>query len=239
MCGRFTLRTPAPRLIEIFQVDALPALSPRFNIAPTQMILCIRAAAGADESASGREGVMMRWGLVPFWAKELSIGNRLINARSETVAEKPSFRNAFRKRRCLVVADGFYEWQKQSSGRKQPHLIHRPDHEPFAIAGLWETWTDTSGDSGVVEAGQDLTTCTLLTTEANAEMRPLHDRMPVILPPDDWDTWLSESGSPEQRAALLRPLPDGSLESWPVSTIVNRPTTDTEECIRPLTPSEE
>jgi len=225
MCGRFTLRTPAPKLIEIFQVDAIPKLSPRFNIAPTQLILGIRAA----ESGSERDALMMRWGLIPFWAKDQSIGNRLINARSETVAEKPSFRNAFKKRRCLIVADGFYEWQKLEDG-KQPHLIQMPDAEPFAIAGLWESWRDKSqGDDA-----KEVTSCTLLTTSANQEMQALHDRMPVILDPADWATWLSPESSVAQRQALLKPLSDGSLEHFPVSKVVNRPINDTPECIQPV-----
>jgi putative SOS response-associated peptidase YedK len=232
MCGRFTLRTPAPRLIEIFQVDAIPQLSPRFNIAPTQLILCIRAKVEVE--VSEREALMMRWGLIPFWAKDASIGNRLINARSETVAEKPSFRNAYRKRRCLIMADGFYEWQKLSDRTKRPHLIHLPEHQPFAIAGLWESWTDKSSDTDPGIESNDITTCTLLTTTANSEMRELHDRMPVILRPEDWAAWLSETSGSQQRDGLLQPLPDGSLQHFPVSTTVNRPANDSPDCVKPL-----
>jgi putative SOS response-associated peptidase YedK len=219
----FYFANPAAQLIEIFQVDDVPQLSPRYNIAPTQLIVCVRTAT---ESPT-REAVMMRWGLIPFWAKDNSIGNRLINARSETVAEKPSFRNAFKKRRCLIMADGFYEWQKLPDRTKQPHLIYLPEQRPFAIAGLWETWRDPAQS----EPRDEVISCTLLTTSANSEMQPLHDRMPVILDPADWPVWLSDSASVQQRQNLLRPLPDGSLEHHPVSTVVNRPTHDAPDCV--------
>lgn len=230
MCGRFTLRTSAPKLIELFQLDDLPMLSPRFNVAPTQQILIIRLNSSAEtgNDALHRRAETARWGLVPFWAKDLSIGNRMLNARSETVAEKPAFRQAFQKRRCLIPADGFYEWEKVAVKQKQPWWIHMPDQLPFAMAGLWETWKSTEN------VGELLISCTILTTAANADMLPIHDRMPVILQPDQYDAWLSPDSSLAQRSQLMQPLPDGILQRFKVSTLVNKPANDTVECISPL-----
>ena len=238
MCGRYTLKTPNPRLRELFGLEDLPHLVPRFNIAPTQSVLTIRLA----ESHPGlREAVMMRWGLVPFWAKDMAIGNTMINARSETVAEKPAFRQAFGKRRCLIPADGFFEWQKLATGKKQPWWIRMVDEEPFAMAGLWECWSPKSElpplgfevDSHDEKARkpQILQTCTILTIGANADMQPLHDRMPVILPIEAWAAWLSPATNKEQVRTLLTPLENGRLIRSPVSTIVNRPIVDSPECI--------
>ncbi|MFO0898004.1 MAG: SOS response-associated peptidase [Pirellulales bacterium] len=162
MCGRFTLRQVPHEWVKQL---ALPIFSPRYNIAPTQQVLAIRQREGI------REAVELRWGLIPSWADDPKIGNRLINARAETVATKPAFRQAYKRRRCLILADGFYEWQKQGK-TKQPYFIHRPDDQPFAFAGLWEWWK-----GNVLE----IASCTIITTEANELMRPLHDRMPVIL----------------------------------------------------------
>jgi putative SOS response-associated peptidase YedK len=226
MCGRYTLRTPAAKLIRLFDVSSLPELAPRYNIAPTQRVLCVRAVT---EGGGSREAVLMRWGLVPFWAKDLAIGNKMINARSETVAEKPAFRNAFAKRRCLVVADGFYEWQKLESGKKQPWLMEMPEQQPFAMAGLWEIWTPpqsehaTSNEDDSEHAEEPVVTCSILTTEANADMRVLHDRMPVIVPIESWAAWLSPQASPGQLKDLCRPLDDGLLQKREVSPAINRP----------------
>ena len=170
MCGRFALFTSPEALARLFGVAEAPALEPRYNIAPTQNIAAVRIAP----EGKAREWALLRWGLVPFWAADPRIGSRLINARSETAAEKPAFRHAFRLRRCLVPADGFYEWQRLARERR-PYFIRLRERETFAIAGLWEEWR---GPEGVAIAS-----CTLLTTEANALMRPLHDRMPAILPP--------------------------------------------------------
>lgn len=238
MCGRFTLKTPAKLLIEIFEVAVLPELRPRYNIAPTQSILTIRAESGPTLH---REGIVMRWGLVPFWAKDLSVGNRMINARAETVAEKPSFRQAFAKRRCLIPADGFYEWEKLANGKKQPWFIHQPDEQPFAMAGLWEVWKPKvaygadSADDGVQD--EIVLSCTILTTESRGDLRELHDRMPVIVPPHNWDMWLSDKSSTAQLQSLLVPLPDNSLERYTVSTMVNRPITDSPQCVAPASPA--
>lgn len=252
MCGRFTLRTPASQLIELFQVPSFPELAPRYNIAPTQMVICVRAAS---DHVTSREAVAMRWGLIPFWAKDMAIGNQLINARSETVAEKPAFRAALKKRRCLIPADGFFEWQKLSTGKKQPWLIQRLGEQPFAMAGLWETWTTRSGyaaaggrssDFGWTgEGGEDsgalskvVMSCTILTTQASQDMLPLHDRMPVILPDHLWSAWLSPDVSKEQLAQMMAPLPAGSLTHTCVSMQVNRPSPDNPGCIAAVEPPE-
>lgn len=246
MCGRYTLRTPAAKLIELFQVPAIPMLAPRYNIAPTQLVICVRAVS---EQPNSREAVQMRWGLIPFWAKDMTIGNQLINARSETVAEKPSFRNAFAKRRCLIPADGFFEWQKLSTAKKQPWLVQQEDQQPFAMAGLWECWTPKTGPQKSHDEGDDadnetkgraepVISCTILTTEANDDMKPLHERMPLILPIEAWAAWLSPHASTGQLSSLLKPLPNGQLFRTCVSTIVNRPFPDNAECITPVDPPE-
>ncbi len=223
MCGRFVLITPGEVLAEQFQLGEVPALSPRYNIAPTQPVAAVRLA----REGTARELVLLRWGLIPSWAKDPSIGPRLINARSETVAEKPSFRGAFKSRRCLVPADGFYEWQRQERGR-QPFFIRMSEGTPFAIAGLWEHWQGPGGE--VIES------CTLLTTEANEIMRPLHDRMPVILNPKDYDLWLDPTVQKrEALLPLLRPYAAEAMLAYPVRSVVNSPANDSPLCIEPLT----
>ena len=234
VCGRYTLKTPNPRLRDLFGLHDLPHLVPRFNIAPTQSVFAIRVI---DAAAALREAVMLRWGLIPFWAKDMAIGNTMINARSETVAEKPAFRQAFSKRRCLIPADGFFEWEKLANGRKQPWWIRMHDEEPFAMAGLWENWSpknkpaipDTDSP-----ASCNVQSCTILTTTANADMQTLHDRMPVILPVDAWDAWLNPSSDKSTLQSLLLPFENGRLIRSPVSTIVNRPVIDSPECIVPI-----
>ncbi len=220
MCGRFTLRTPAHALAEAFGVPERPNLAPRYNIAPTQAVAAVRRADG------GRELVMLRWGLIPAWAKDAVIGNRMINARAETVADKPAFRAAFRHRRCLIAADGFYEWRKTGGGAKQPYHIRLESGAPFAIAGLWERWRPPDGEA--VES------CTLITTAANALLAPIHDRMPVIVGPEDYDAWLDpEPPSAGALTALLRPYPADRMSAFAVSRVVNDPRNDTEACIAP------
>lgn len=212
MCGRYTIKTPAQDIVRFFGLADIPELTPRFNVAPTQSVLCIREANG------NREGVLLKWGLVPSWADDPAIGNRLINARAETVASKPAFRAAFKRRRCLVVADGFYEWQKVNAKTKQPWYFQLTDGEPFAFAGLWESWG---------EEDSSLETCTLITTEANELVGSVHERMPVILPPEKYDLWTNpalEGG--KQLADLLRPYPDQEMTGYPVSTQVNSPRND-------------
>lgn len=235
MCGRFTLKTPNPRLRDLFGLHDLPHFVPRFNIAPTQSIPAIRAM---DAAVVLREAVMLRWGLIPFWAKDMAIGNTMINARAETVAEKPAFRQAFSKRRCLIPADGFFEWEKLANGRKQPWWIRMADEEPFAMAGLWEIWsprhTSVASDADSPASG-NVQSCTILTITANADMQTIHDRMPVILPVDAWDAWLNPSSDKSTLQSLLLPFENGRLIRSRVSTIVNRPIVDSPECIEPIT----
>jgi len=219
VCGRFTLTTPADVVADYFDVEIQGDLAPRYNIAPTQPVVCVR-------QARERELVWLRWGLIPAWAKDPAVGARMINARAETAAEKPAFRTAFRRRRCLVVADGFYEWRR-SGTHKQPYYISRPDHGPLAFAGLWERWQAESGDA--VES------CTILTTAANPVLAAIHDRMPVILAKADHEAWLDpEACDLEHLRGLLIPRPDRELRTAPVSTHVNSPRHDDPQCIEPL-----
>ena len=225
MCGRFTLQTPAVQLATLFDQIAdmeIPSQESRHNICPTQNVLAVRQPGGAYEA------VMLRWGLVPFWAKDLKIGARMINARSETVATKPAFRAAFKKRRCLVLIDGFYEWKKQGTS-KQPFYISRVDDQPFCVAGLWESWTDKEDPSA-----KPIESCTILTTEANKIMQPLHDRMPVILEQKQFDFWLdNEFSDRETLEKALVPYDSEELQTYPVDTIVNKAANDSPECIVP------
>ena len=233
MCGRFTLTDPDQDLTVQFNLPEIPDLKPRYNIAPTQPVAAVRVAEDAASADGGvaRELVQLRWGLIPFWAKDPAIGARMINARSETAAEKPAFRAAFKRRRCLVIADGFYEWQKQNGG-KQPFFIHLEDGRPFAFAGLWEHWE--GADGSVVES------CTLLTTVPNDLLRPLHNRMPVILLPGDYELWLDpEVQQPDLLKPLLGPYLAGEMEAYPVSRWVNKPQNDDPRCIEPLVRGDE
>jgi putative SOS response-associated peptidase YedK len=217
MCGRFALIVDASVLADVFDVDPPREISPRFNIAPTQTVPIVRA--GTERA---RELAMVRWGLVPSWAKDASIGARMINARGETVAEKPSFRSAVKSRRCLVPASGFFEWVKTAEG-KQPHFIHFADARPFAFAGLWERW---------LKGDEPLETCTIITTTPNELVANLHDRMPAILPRDRFDEWLDPNPlAVDQLEEILVPHPADGMEAYPVSTHVNRPGNDDPECI--------
>ncbi|MCC6125861.1 MAG: SOS response-associated peptidase [Pirellulales bacterium] len=223
MCGRFSLRARLAELLAEFVVEEQNAATflPRYNIAPSQPVFAVREKPGAP--APAREAVLLRWGLIPSWAADPAIGNRTINARVETVAEKPAFRAALKRRRCLVAADGFYEWKAEGK-IKQPYFIHFADDRPFAFAGLWESW-EASGHSRIES-------CTILTTEANELMRPIHHRMPVILRPDDYARWLDPS---EQDSSALQPLlisyaGDG-LEAYPVGRLVNNPRHDDQNCL--------
>jgi putative SOS response-associated peptidase YedK len=221
MCGRFTLRTSAKVLGELFALSELPVLEPRYNIAPTQPVPAVRLAPGGEQ----REMTWLRWGLVPSWAEDPAIGNRLINARAETAAEKPAFRSAFRQRRCLIPADGFYEWQRQPGG-KTPYFIGLRDNQPFAFAGLWERWQ--------AAGGQVLETCTLLTTQANTLVQPVHDRMPVIVPAAEYERWLDPSlHDPALLQPLLRPYAPEEMTAYPVSRWVNDPKHEDARCMQP------
>ena len=227
MCGRFTLASKVSDLRQLidFVDEALPDDMPaRYNIAPTQPVLAFRAEKDHHKPLPA----IFRWGLVPFWADDVKIGSRMINARSETVVEKPAFRAALKYRRCLIPVDGFYEWHKVAESRtKTPYWIHRPDRKPFVFAGLWESWNKDG--SGPRE------TCTILTTHANAMMGMLHDRMPVIIEPKDFDRWLNtEAKESAGLTDLFHPAPDDYLEAWPVSTAVNSPAVDNPQLINPL-----
>jgi len=222
MCGRFTLFEADNILSKEFGVSGIPPLSPRYNISPSQPVAAVRAAP----AGVGRELALLRWGLIPSWSKDPAIGNRLINARAETAREKPSFRNAFRRHRCLIPTNGFYEWQRQERG-KQPYFVRMRDGRPFAFAGLWDRWE--SADEGAIE------TCTILTTAPNAVLAPIHDRMPVILPPAEYARWLDPGLlDTDSLGPLLVPFPAEDMLALPVSPRVNAPTVDDEKCMAPL-----
>lgn len=218
MCGRFTLRTNPAEVARLFSLATLPALTPRYNIAPGQLIACIRREEGSTEPRL----VQLKWGLVPVWAKQGQASPLLINARGETAASKPAFRAAFRHRRCLIPADGFYEWQTVG-GRKQPWYITRVDRGPFAMAGLWEAPVDEAAPG----------TCAVITTTANDLMAPLHDRMPVILSANQAAEWLDPQASLERLQAQVAPCPAGDLTATAVSTLVNNWRNERVECTQP------
>ena len=221
MCGRFTSRATPKQVKKEFKaaVENPAILTPRYNIAPTQMIPVVLDDTGT------RIVTQLKWGLVPSWAKDALIGSRMINARAETVAEKPSFRDAFKRRRCIVPASGFYEWKRAAKGAKQPFYFYLKDKEVFGFAGLWEEWTDK-------ETGDLLETCTIITTEANAVLEPIHDRMPVILKSGDYDRWLdTKETDTEKLKTLLVPYPAAEMSSHAVSRAVNSPTADAPELI--------
>ncbi len=216
MCGRFTQATDAEIIARVFELPTKPVLSRRYNIAPTQYVAAVRAGA------SGRELANLQWGLVPSWASSTSSGASMINARSETVTTKPAFRDAFRLRRCLIVADGFYEWQKIGK-TSQPYYVCFRDQRPFGFAGLWERWEREGTDP--VES------CTILVTNANDLVAPIHDRMPVILDPPDHKHWIDPKvRDPERLLPLLRPYDPGMMEAYPVSPLVNNSANDLAGC---------
>ncbi|TWT79155.1 putative SOS response-associated peptidase YedK [Planctomycetes bacterium CA13] len=225
MCGRFTLRISHTNLQRFFQLkDSVVDLSPRYNIAPTQTILAI--VRGSNDRS--RRTVRMIWGLVPPWSDDVRIGARMINARAETVDEKPSFKQPLKHNRCLIPADGYYEWKKVSDG-KQPFLMHRPDEGPFAFAGLWQRNRKASGDGG------EIVTCTVITTNANQRTEDVHDRMPVILDVDDYDQWLDPDFSDsETLKGLLRPAPEELLVVTAVDREVNNARNDNAKCVEPV-----
>jgi putative SOS response-associated peptidase YedK len=224
MCGRYSITTPVEALARLFRFGGpLPNLPPRYNVAPTQQVPIVRTAPANGE----RELLQVRWGLIPFWAKDAKIGYSLINARAEGVDTKPLFREAFKRgRRCLILADGYYEWEKKGTP-KQPWRYTLKDGGPFAFAGLWERW-EKAPDGVPVES------CTIITTEANALAAKLHDRMPVILAPDDFPAWLGEdSASPPELLALLNPYRANAMRAYRVSTAVNSVKNYGPECIEP------
>ncbi len=229
MCGRYTLISPLDDLLDVFGVPEVHFdYRPRYNIAPSQ------DAPVLAEDQDGRRIGLLRWGLIPSWADDPAIGSRMINARSETASEKPSFRAAFGCRRCIVLADGFFEWSRpglagrhsEGKGKKAPYWIHLPTQKPFGMAGLWEKWSPPEGDP--------IHTFTILTTEANDDLRSLHHRMPVILPPDVYRDWLSLDTSPSDLQEMMAPCSVGVLDARQVSTLVNSPRNDVPECIEPI-----
>ena len=221
MCGRFTLTVNPAEVQEAFSTYTFPQqFAPRFNIAPTQPVLVI---PNDDQNTAD----FFVWGLIPIWAKDPSIGNRMINARAETLEEKPAFRGSLKYKRCLVLADGFYEW-KASEGKKTktPFFIHMKDRKPFAFAGLWDSWN--SPDGSLVRS------CTIITTEPNELTRIIHNRMPVILHPRDYARWLDPSPqTPDQLKPLLKPFPADLMNAYPVSPLVNTPANDKPELVVP------
>lgn len=221
MCGRFTLQISPEMLAEIFSLIEVPTFPARYNIAPTQQIAIIR------EDINHRNRLnFVYWGLIPGWAKDKSVGNHMINARAETVHEKPAFRHAIRYRRCLIPASAFYEWRKEG-GRKIPLSIHLKDGSPMVFVGLWETWKSPEG--------VNLESCTILTTTANKLIEPIHERMPVILHPEDYDHWLDrDMTDPTKLRNLYQPYPSDKMESFEVSTAVNNPRNDSPDLILPI-----
>jgi putative SOS response-associated peptidase YedK len=232
MCGRYTLHAQPDDVACVFAVPTsaarqVLAAGPRFNIAPTTQVAAVRPAG----DAGGRELLRLRWGLVPHWTKDPEKGPLLINARAETVAEKPAFRTSFRSRRCLLLADGFYEWRKLPTG-KQPYHFKVDEGAVFAFAGIWDRWES--------DGAEQIDSCAIITTRANELMRPVHDRMPVILGSESWDAWLdphrSEPRSLEPLQALLHPFPTERMTGFPVSTLVNNPGNDVPACVDPVGP---
>lgn len=220
MCGRFTLTVDPAEIQDAFVNFTFPAqFAPRYNIAPTQPVLTI------PNDAKNKADFFV-WGLVPSWAKDPSIGNKLINARGETLAEKPSFRGGFKYKRCLILADGFYEWKSPNEAKtKIPYFIHMKDRKPFAFAGLWDEWQSPEGS---------LRTCAIITTEPNKLMSSLHNRMPAILDPKDYDLWLDPAPqTPDKLIHLIKPFSADAMSAYPVSTLVNKPGNDRPECIIP------
>ena len=221
MCGRFTLTVDPADLREAFPQFTIPdEITPRYNIAPTQPVAVV------PNTGENRLDFYV-WGLIPSWAKDPAIGNRLINARSETLAEKPSFRSALRRRRCLILADGFYEWRANEGGKgKTPMFVRMKSGQPFAFAGLWEVWSPPDGS--------EVRSCTIITTQPNSLMVPIHNRMPVILPPTVYTRWLDPAeAAPQNLSPLLVPYDASQMEAYPVSRLVNSPDNDVPDCIRP------
>lgn len=221
MCGRFTQRHKPEEVIERFEVGEDDLISqPRYNIAPSQTLATVR-------QGDGRQLFACRWGLIPFWAKDPAIGNRMINARAETLAEKPSFRRAFAARRCLIPADGFYEWRKQGKGASRPFYIRLRDDGLFGFAGLWEEWKSPDGEV--------VTTCAIITVEPNELMAGIHNRMPAILKPEHEAAWIDRSNDIPAVSNLLQPYPSELMEAYEISRAVNNPRFDDPACIEPVT----
>ncbi len=239
VCGRYAASAHPDDLVEEFEVDRVDdgdRLAPDWNVAPTKDVPAVITRRDRDaepDSDPSRVLRPVRWGLVPSWAKDTSIGSRLINARMETVTEKPAFRRAFAKRRCLLPADGYYEWYGEEKGKKQPFYISRRDGRPLAMAGLYEFWRDPTADAEDRHAW--LWTCTVLTTTAEDDVGRIHDRMPLMVPPERWAQWLDPDADDSSEAAeLLIPAAPGALAAWPVQKLVNKVSNNGPELIEPL-----
>lgn len=229
MCGRFVSASPPDQIARYFDAAAPEALlEPSYNVAPTNDVYAVLADGGV------RRVDAFHWGLVPVWARDPKVGSRMINARAETLAEKNAYKPAFRRRRCLIPADGFYEWRKvPGQKRKQPYYVTRTDGEPLVFAGLWEVWKGPKDAAGE-RTGDPLRSCTIITTSANETMRPVHDRMPVILPPSAWDEWLDpDNDDIDTLGRLLVPAPPRLIRMTPVSTLVNNVRNKGPELIEP------
>jgi putative SOS response-associated peptidase YedK len=241
MCGRYTSTSTVKDLATVFEVDEVKAepLPPRYNVAPTlpvYAVALIKPKEGEEVKGPRRALGTFRWGLIPSWAKEASVGNRMINARAEGIAGKPAYRAAVARRRCIIPADAFYEWQRRtrSDGRpagKLPYAVRRRDGEPMALAGLWEVWRDKRDPNS-----DPVRTCAIVTTQANSLMAPIHDRMPVVLERVDWERWLDPSTDMAEIEGLMKPAADGILEAYPVSTQVNNVANDGPQLLEPLPP---
>lgn len=224
MCGRFTLILPPEVLAEILGLAEVPRIEPRYNIAPSQQVPAIRTLADNEH----REIAMLKWGLIPHWAKDTSLGHKMINARSESVHEKPAFRQPIRDHRCIIPSSGFFEWEEKG-GKKYPLYVRLKDGSPMSFAGIWDHWKSPEGK--IVES------CSILTTSSNKLIEPLHDRMPVILHPHEYALWLDRAiTDPEKLKSLYQPYPADLMEMWPVSTLVNSPRNDSPDCIKQVVP---
>jgi putative SOS response-associated peptidase YedK len=222
MCGRFGLTRPEALKLERFGISELPPLVPRYNIPPGSDILVVRERKGV------RAAERIRWGLVPSWAKDPSIGNRMANVRSDTALEKPSFRAAMQRRRCLIPADVFFEWQDvPGQKRRRPYAVALTDGQLFALGGLWEAWRSKEGGEWVI-------TCAILTTEPNALLAPIHDRMPVIIRPEDYNAWTDPSTKVGDVGSMVAPFATGQMRAWEISLLVNDPKTDDVKILAPV-----
>jgi len=222
MCGRFILKTPFSELVRLYNLTNSVNLAPRYNVAPTQDVAVVRSSAD-----QGRTLTMVRWGLVPWWAKDLKMGASMINAKAETIATKPAFREAFQSRRCIVPADGFYEWKKLDAKRKQPYAIMPRESGLFSFAGLWERWRDKA-------SGETVQSCTIITTEPNELCAPIHNRMPAILPERAWERWLGEKpASSAELQALLISYPADAMTAFPIGSRVGNVNNEGPELIEP------
>jgi putative SOS response-associated peptidase YedK len=234
MCGRFVSTTTPQQVADEFHVERVDVEEhrPDFNVAPRSQVYGIRDRLRDGEDDPTRVLSLLRWGLVPSWAKDVSLGDKMINARGETVADKPAYRKAFAKKRCIIPVDGFYEWQKRGGKNKQPMFIRRRDGGTLAFAGLWEAWRNQDvSDDDAPEAW--IRSCAIVTTKANELIAPVHNRMPVMLPEEAWDRWLDPRSDPDDLQALLVSAPEELLEYYPVSTRVNGPRLHGPELIEP------